>query len=184
MKQFLFLKPNLLYFLEVNKHIYSIEIMYIFLGGREVSIKYILESNPIVLFNIYFVQKNEIQPDAGESLIYRNSLGSNFFNFFSICIISVIFREYGRKMCRNGISYNFSILVNAKYFRKKYRNSISYDILSKISLLRNAVLAFFTTPGMIESNTNYDCTIDLWIRRLMTAFMLDIFFFTSFFLGN
>ena len=35
---------------------------------------HILESNPIVLFNIFFVQKNEIQPDKRKSLIYRNSL--------------------------------------------------------------------------------------------------------------
>ena len=79
-------------------------------------------------------------------------LGSNFFNFFSICILSVIFREHGHKMCRNGTSYDFSIIVNAKYFRIKYRNGISYDILSKIGLLRNAVLALFTTPGTIELN--------------------------------
>ena len=76
-------------------------------------------------------------------------LGSNFFKIY---ILSVIFREQGRKMCRNGISYDFSILVNAKYFCNKCRNSISYDILSKIGLLRHAVSAFFTAPGTIELN--------------------------------
>ena len=33
-----------------------------------------MEVGPIVLFNIFFVKENEIQPDAGKSLIYRNSL--------------------------------------------------------------------------------------------------------------
>ena len=37
---------------------------------------YIMEGDPIVLFNIFFAKKNEIQPDAGKSLIYRNSLKS------------------------------------------------------------------------------------------------------------
>ena len=32
-----------------------------------------MEDDPIVLFNIFFAKKNEIQPDAGKSLIYRNS---------------------------------------------------------------------------------------------------------------
>ena len=37
---------------------------------------YIMEGDPIVLFSIFFAKKNEIQPDAGKSLIYRNSLGT------------------------------------------------------------------------------------------------------------
>ena len=46
-------------------------------------------------------------------------LVSNLFIHVKIYILSEIFREQGRKMCQNGISYDFSILVNAKYFRKR-----------------------------------------------------------------
>ena len=64
--------------------------------------------------------------------------------FFKIYILSVIFREQGRKMCRNGISYDFSILVNAKYFRNKCRNGISYDFTSKKLLVnKNWKMSFF-----------------------------------------
>ena len=47
-----------------------------FWRGGEVIVKYlyIMEGDPIVLFNIFFAKKNVIQPDAGKSLIYRNSL--------------------------------------------------------------------------------------------------------------
>ena len=44
----------------------------------------------------------------------------------------------------------FFDLAKGHCFRKKCRFGITYDILSKNSLLRNAVSAFLTAPGTIE----------------------------------
>ena len=97
----------------------------------------------------------------GQEKKRRNTLVVFFLNIY---ILLVIFREQGHNMCQNGISYDFSILVNTKYFRNKCQNGISYDILSKIGLLRNAVLALFTTPGTIELKRSWQLSSESKIK--------------------